>query len=158
MSDFPAHRRILGGLLGLTSVAVVNHAKFDEPATAGGVRELPARFFEALAGGVAMVGAPPSAELLAGAGIGPEAIVHPADPNDAAAAVEVVERWLVRGDPARRASSVAHAAAANDWLHRWDAMLAAVGLPPVPAGARRQALARLAVPPRSGQDRSSGTA
>lgn len=145
ITDFPAHRDVYAGLLGITSVAICNNAKFDDPELTSGMRETSSRHFECLAAGTIMVGQPPDEELLERIGLDPTAMALLRAPaHDPAEVREVTARALATVTDADRQGAMDHAAAAHDWSHRWEAMTAALGLdPPRGLGARQAELAGL---------------
>lgn len=145
IADFIAHRDVYAGLLGITSVAICNNAKFDDPDLTSATRETSSRLFECLAAGTVMVGQPPDDELLDLIGLDRSAMPFHRAPAHEPAAVREVTAWaLATVTDADRQDAMHHAAAAHDWSHRWEAMTAALGLD-APRGltARRAELAGL---------------
>lgn len=138
--DFAAHRDVYASLVGLSTAAICNNAKFDEPDLIDGRRETSSRLFECLAAGTAMVGQPPDAELLEQAGIDRTCmILWEVGAHDAAGVRSAISELLVEELAERRRASIDHAATAHDWSHRWKVMTDTLGLPPARGMAERAA-------------------
>ncbi len=126
VSDYRGHRQQLANLMAMTSTAIANYAKFDQPITTAGVREISTRHLECLAAGAHIVGARPDETILAMAGLSEIEMENAAigTGEDVMRAISVAEE---RGNVARRAG-VASAARSHDWSHRAAAMLRSAGL------------------------------
>ena len=139
-ADPALHRRMLANLLRHTSLFLVDLAKNGHADQKGQVAWGP-RYVEGMAAGAVPVGHAPDTPDFARHFDWPEAVARlPDDPARAARAV-----CDLLDDPAaldrRRAVNLVQALARHDWLHRWEGVLGALGLPPTSAmGARRAAL------------------
>lgn len=128
--DQTEHRANLGDTYARTNVALTSFAKSNMPEVTRGEREIPGRLWEALAAGAHMIGLPPD-ESLQKRVVG-EAVVREM-PNDAAAAVEMIDE-LVTGDyQARRVAATQLALRRHDWAHRWAQIFNLAGIK-VPRG------------------------
>ncbi|MFV0257516.1 MAG: glycosyltransferase [Acidimicrobiales bacterium] len=149
--DPTEHRRYLAGTYARTKVALTNFAKYDQPKVTQGAREIPGRFFEAMAAGTLMIGQPPATDdqiALAG-----RTLVAPlsTDPDQA---VEQIDALVTSSAAGLRAHQVATALRCHDWAHRWVSLFEATGVPiPVGLSERVTELAALA----NRIDRTPGT-
>ncbi|MFV0526942.1 MAG: glycosyltransferase [Acidimicrobiales bacterium] len=128
--DPAEHRRFLAGTYSRTKVAITNFAKYDQPEVTQGAREVPGRFFEAMAAGTLMIGQPPSSDdqiALAG-----RTLVAPLSTNPDEA-IDQIDALVTSSETDLRAQQVATALRNHDWAHRWHRLIEATGLP-VPAG------------------------
>lgn len=118
------HRRDLGQWYQRASVALCSYPKHDRPEETRGLRVVPQRLWEGLAGGAVMIGMPPDEELQRIA-VGEAVVEHlPADPEEGVAAIEK----LVDGDTREiRRRNLDLALRRHDWVHRWITMFEALG-------------------------------
>lgn len=119
------HRRDLGQRYQRTSVALCSYPKHDMPEESRGLRIIPQRLWEGLAGGTVMIGMPPEEELQRIA-VG-EVVVEqlPADPKAGVAAIEKLVDGDTRGIRQRNLDlALRH----HDWVHRWITMFETLGL------------------------------
>ena len=133
VTDVMQHRMLLANLLKRSRYFVANRAYANLPAWTAGVHEIATRYYEGAAAGAVMVGEPPDSDEFRLQFDWPDAVVRL--PFDAPEVAELVKR--LDAEPARlaaiRRNSVVGALERHDWLHRWRAMLDAVGRPPTPS-------------------------
>lgn len=149
--DWRQHREALADWYQNATVAICNYAKHDVPTETGGLKALPGRLFEGLAGGAVLVGMPPDEErqrAVLGA-----AVVEPVGAG-AQPLTELLDRF---SDPSEarpvQLRNMALACRAHDWGHRWRAAFDALGMKTPPGlqerldqlGLRALELDRLAV-------------
>jgi hypothetical protein len=128
------HRIAQAALLQRSRYSIVYRIN-DEPSRVdrtGGEESLTNRYFESLAAGVVMLGTAPDSEEWADAFPWPDAIIPiPAPASDVVGIIEDLDR-----DPARLARARMAAVTAflqrHDWAHRWQQVLAAVGMDELP--------------------------
>lgn len=125
-SDITVHRRNYAAMLTSADLMICNYAKFDLPATIGTAREVPMRFFEALAAGCIPAGASPG-----------ESEIRNADLEDAirfdlaldGSADDILKQLPAPGDwPELRRRNRRLALESHDWSNRWRQVLASLGL------------------------------
>lgn len=144
-ADHREHRRVFADVLKRSRYFIVNYGKINRPDQTGGAQEVGGRFFEGAAAGAVMIGQPPAGDVFERLFPWPDAVIEaPFDAPDIADRIHQLD-----ADPARtariRAANAANALRRHDWLHRYEAMLATVGLETTPAMAeRRQHLEALA--------------
>jgi hypothetical protein len=139
VADHRGHRQLLAGLIQRSRYFIVNYAKIDRPDQTGGVQEVGYRFFEGAAGGAVMVGQPPANAAYRCLFPYPDAVFEaPFDAPDIADFILELDADVERTERSRTTNLV-HALRHHDWVHRYEAMLAAVGLQPTAAMAERRA-------------------
>jgi hypothetical protein len=129
VTDPVAHRENLGDTYLRSSVALTSYAKHDLPEITRGRREIPGRFFEALASGAIMIGVPPDpVEQRALTG---HELVHEL-PSEPGLAVERIEQLVAGPDVERRRLQMQLALRGHDWAHRWVEVFDQIDLDPPP--------------------------
>lgn len=144
VSDHVEHRDVLAATLQRSRYAVV-YKNNDEPERVrrtGGEESLTNRYFEVLAAGAVMLGSAPDVPDFAACFDWPDAVVP--IPAPAPGIAEVIAG--LDADPQRTAAArlagITGSLRRHDWAHRWQEVLATVGLEPRPAlGARLAQLA-----------------
>ncbi len=157
VSSYVEHRDRLADLVQRTRYFVVDVANSDRPDKTGGQEEFGPRYMEGAAGGALLVGRAPTsrafaAQFWSGA-------VRPLE-ADSAAIARVLAELEAQPDEieALRGRLVAHVLRRHDSVYRWEQILAAAGLEPLPALAlRKRQLERLAAG-FAGEDGESCTA
>lgn len=128
------HRSSYAETLKHSKAVVCNPARFDEPARTRGTQVVPYRVFEALAAGCRIFGSGFTDGSFRNAGLPVLDIAElPLRPT-----YEQVHRLLMSGDheaEPKRYQEIARRH--SDWAHRWNAMLAELGLRPSPQLAKR---------------------
>jgi hypothetical protein len=141
--DAADHRQRLAGFVKRSKYFVANRAKVDIAATRG-QEELGSRHFEGAAGGAVLIGEPPECATFREHFDWEDAVVPMPFDASPADVVEVVEQ--LEADPDRvariRAANVRASLLRHDWAYRWEMVLEAAGLAPLPALAARKAALR----------------
>ncbi len=124
--DWQQHRDALANWYQHANVSICNYAKHDVPAEIAGLRVLPGRLFEGLAGGSVLIGMPPDDErqqrVLGGS------VVESVD-GGANEMIDALERFSDPNEAGRaRLRNMALACRGHDWGHRWQSALDALGL------------------------------
>jgi glycosyl transferase family 1 len=128
------HRIAQAALLQRSRYAIVYRIN-DEPSRVdrtGGEESLTNRYFESLAAGAVMLGSAPDSQEWADCFPWPDALITiPAPAPDVVGFIEELDR-----DPARlaraRAAAVTTFLRRHDWAHRWQQVLASVGMDELP--------------------------
>lgn len=139
------HRLLLASILQRSRYYIANRSRINEPEHTGSHEEISGRFYEGAAAGAVMLGEPPNTEEFRLQFGWPDAVIRvPFDCPDFATVLAGLDRDSSRLARIRR-DSVCNAARRHDWLHRLEAIFAAVGLEPT-AGMleRRNRLSELA--------------
>ena len=142
--NYVEHRLRLSDLVQRTRFFVVDVANSDKPEKTGNQDEFGPRYVEGAAGGAILIGRAPrtptfESEFWPGA-------VHPIEPDSAeiARVLDDLDSYPEEADRIRR-TNVAQVMRRHDGVYRWEQILRAVGLEPLPAlTARKQQLDRLA--------------
>jgi hypothetical protein len=134
------HRALFANLAKRSRYFIVNPGKIDEPEHRGRQMEISNRYFEGAASGAIMIGERPDNAAFADLFDWPDAVTRlPYDSSD----IDVVMRDSDR-DPERqekiRRTGVVQALMRHDWVYRWESILDAVGLKPMPGALRRRDL------------------
>jgi len=154
VSNGAEHRFLLANLLKRSRYFIANRARANEPEFTRGRDEIAGRFYEGVAAGAVVVGAPPDTDDFRRRFDWPDAVIPmPFDAPDMVARLAELDR-----DPARleriRTENVANALLKHDWIHRLKAILDTVEVsPPQGVLAREERLRNLAE-----QVRREGTA
>ncbi len=125
--DPAEHREHLAGVLKRSRYVIVNPGKYNRHSETSGQQELGFRFFEGAAAGTVMIGTPPKIPAFDENFDWRDAVVEieSASVLDAMASLDT--------DPARldriRCDNVANSLRRHDWVHRWERVLDAAGLP-----------------------------
>lgn len=138
VSDHCAHRDNTADLLARTCFWVVNPAKFNARHETAGQEEIGFRYYEGAAAGAVMVGFIPDNPNFPEYFPWPDAVMElPADPEGIPECLLNLSRQEERLRRIRF-RNVLGSLQENDFLYRWEAILAAVGLDPHPAAAQRR--------------------
>ncbi len=151
--NYVEHRLRLADLIQRTRFFVVDVANSDKPEKRGNQHEFGPRFVEGAAGGAILIGQAPGTKTFESQ-FWPGA-VHAIEP-DSAAIARVLDDLDANPEDANRMrrTNVAQVMRRHDGVYRWEQILRAVGLAPLPAlSARKQQLDRLAAS-IEGEDKS----
>src|SRR5262249_28727557 len=144
-SDYQQHRFKLASLIQRAKYFMVYKAKIDEPEVTAAQEEIGLRFFEGAAGGAVMIGQAPMGDEIGRQFDWPDAVIPlPFGSTDIMDLLAELDRA-----PDRRAAisrnNLIGTLRKHDWVYRWAAVLAHLGLEPTPAMLERKAnLRRLA--------------
>lgn len=144
VSSYVEHRERLADLVQRTRYFVVDVANSDRPDKTGGQQEFGPRYMEGAAGGAILVGRAPGTPTFE-AQFWKDA-VHPLE-SDSAAIARVLDDLEAQPEELERMRrrNVARSLRQHDASYRWERILRASGLEPLPAlAARKQQLDRLA--------------
>jgi len=143
--DLEEHRAQMANLAKRSRYFLVNPGKFDEPQETGRQVEFGYRYFEGAASGAIMLGERPDNELFPRLFDWPDAMVHvPHTASDIDRVIRELDRDVERQDRIRR-TGMAQTLMRHDWVYRWERILEATGLQPMPGlSARKTRLKRLA--------------
>lgn len=138
VNSYLEHRQRLAELVQRTRYFIVDIANADRVEQSGAQPEVGTRFFEGAAGGAVMLGFAPDTEAFRSL-FGWQDAVIPVEPNEAAV-IELLDALDV--DPERteaiRRINVSKALRHHDGVYRWEQILRAVDLEPLPALADRK--------------------
>jgi spore maturation protein CgeB len=139
------HRAHVANVAKRSRYFLVNPGKFDEPRETGRQVEFGYRYFEGAASGAVMVGERPNNEVFPKLFDWPDAVIEvPHDSSDIDLVIRDLDRDPERQDRIGR-TGVAQALMRHDWAYRWEAILDAAGLEPMPGmRERKDRLRRLA--------------
>lgn len=162
------HRALFANVAKRSRYFIVNPGKIDEQHAKGRQMEAGNRYFEGAAAGAIMVGERPNNEVFERLFDWPDAVTHLAyDSGDIDVLIKDLDADPARQDRIRR-TGVKQALMRHDWVYRWEAILATVGLEPMQrAFERKDRLAKLAEavsrhqrcsPSRTGSSQDSFTA
>ncbi|NPV25599.1 glycosyltransferase [Bradyrhizobium aeschynomenes] len=146
--DLGEHRTQVANLAKRSRYFLVNPGKFDEPGETGRQVEFGYRYFEGAAAGAIMLGERPDNDLFPRLFDWPDAMIHvPHTSGDIDRVIRELDRDLGRQETMRRAG-MAQTLLRHDWVYRWETILDAVRLQPLPGLAvrkdRLKALAEMA--------------
>jgi Glycosyl transferases group 1 len=132
------HRALFANVAKRSRYFLVNPGKIDDPDQTGHQVEFGYRYFDGAASGAIMLGEIPDNEVFSKLFDWPDAVIRlPYDSSE----IDRVIRDL-DGDPKRqdriRRTGVAQALLRHDWVYRWEAILNAVGLEPLPGALERK--------------------
>lgn len=140
LDNWAEHRFNLAEQTKRARLYVAHRAKFDHPEETGSASEFGNRFFDSYAAGAIPIGDAPNTERFHETF--PRAGSYIVERAGRAGIAEHVVELCSKPDELRAISqlNVADALRRHDWIHRWQAMLAAVGLELGPAGEARLAV------------------
>ena len=139
IDNHQSHRTLLANLLKNSRYCITNYAKADKPELIDGECEIGYRFFEGVATGNVLIGAPPRGDLFDKYFDWEDAII-PAqfdEPNIADIIHELDDQpnYLKR----IRTQNIVNSLRKHDWVYRWEQILQHVGLSPTRALIDRKA-------------------
>ncbi len=125
--DTAEHREHLAGVLKRSRYVIVNPGKYNRHNETSGQQELGFRFFEGAAAGAVMVGTPPRIQSFADNFDWNDAVIE-TDDRPILESIAELDASPDRLDRIRR-DNVTNSLRRHDWVHRWQQVLDAVGLP-----------------------------
>jgi glycosyl transferase family 1 len=139
------HRALFANVAKRSRYFLVNPGKIDAPDETGRQVEFGYRYFDGAASGAIMLGEIPNNEVFPKLFDWPDAVIPLAyDSGDIDGVIKDLDGDPKRQDTIRR-TGVAQALMRHDWVYRWEAILNAVGLEPMPGALERKGrLAKLA--------------
>lgn len=139
------HRKLFARLLKRSRYFVVNPGLIDRVDIRGGQIEIGNRYFEGAAAGAILIGERPDNGEFENCFDWPNALVDlPYGSPDFAEAIEVIESDRQAQESIRR-MNVVQSLLRHDWLYRWEAILKAAGMNPLPKlNERKKRLRKLA--------------
>jgi hypothetical protein len=136
--DPDEHRELFANIVKRSRYFIVNPGLIDRPDVRGDQIEIGNRYFEAAASGTLMIGERPRNDAFAELFDWPDSLIDL--PYGSPTIGDIIERWdhqPERQERARR-TSVAQSLLRHDWVHRWETILEAVDLSPLPLVAERK--------------------
>lgn len=139
------HRALFANVAKRSRYFLVNPGYIDRPDIRGDQIEIGNRYFEGAASGTVMVGERPKTETFAQLFDWPDAVVDlPYNSTDIDSVIRDMDSQPERLENIRR-TNVTQALLRHDWAYRWEAILQAIGLAPMPElSARKERLQQLA--------------
>ncbi len=142
--DTAEHREHLAGVLKRSRYVIVNPGKYNRLSETSGQQELGFRFFEGAAAGAVMIGSAPRIQSFDDNFDWTDAVIE-VDDGSVLESIATLDLDPDRLDRIRR-DNVTNSLRRHDWVHRWQQVLDAVGLPTSESiEARKRELERLAV-------------
>lgn len=140
--DTTEHRALFANVAKRSRYFIVNPGLIDRPDIRGDQIEIGYRYFEAAASGAIMLGERPNNAEFERLFDWPDSLIHlPYNSADIDKIVNALDKEPEKQDRMRR-MNVKQALTRHDCVYRWEAILKAVGLEPMPAMAQRKALLR----------------
>lgn len=137
------HRLLLANVAKRSRYFIVNPGLIDQPHIRGNQFEIGNRYFEGAAAGAIMLGERPKSEEFERLFDWPDAVVNlPYDSRDIDVLIRSLDENQQRQDSIRR-NGIVQALKRHDWVHRWETVLAAVGLEPLQAAQERKERLRM---------------
>src|SRR4051812_29321948 len=125
------HRALFANVAKRSKYFLVNPGKIDEPDQTGRQVEFGYRYFDGAASGAIMLGEIPDNEVFPKLFDWPDAVTRlPYDSPDIDMVIKTLDADPIRQDRIRR-TGMAQALMRHDWVYRWEAILAAVGVEPM---------------------------
>lgn len=139
------HRAQVANIAKRSRYFLVNPGKFDRPEETGHQVEFGYRYFEGAASGAIMLGERPNNEVFPSLFDWPDAVIEvPQQSGEIDRVISELDRDPGRQDRIRR-TGMEQALMRHDWVYRWETILEAAGLRPLPGlAARKQRLRTLA--------------
>ena len=132
------HRALFAKVAKRTRYFIVNPGLIDRPDIRGDQMEIGNRYFEGAASGTIMVGERPNTPEFERIFHWRDAVIHlPYDSPNIDALIRELDSQPERQEQIRR-TNVAESLLHHDWAYRWEAILNAVELQPMPQLARRK--------------------
>jgi len=126
------HRALFANVVKRSRYFIVNPGLIDQPERRGNQIEIGNRYFEGSAAGTMLVGERPQNAEFEKLFDWPDAMIHlPYGSSNIAAIFREFDECPERVDQMRRTNMV-QALLRHDWVYRWESMLKAVGLEPMP--------------------------
>jgi spore maturation protein CgeB len=130
--DASQHRTLLANAAKRSRYFIVNPGLVNRPEKTNHQIEIGNRYFEGAASGTIMVGEQPRTEVFETLFNWPDAVLHlDYDSSDIDRIITDLDRQPDRQETIRR-MNVAQSLLRHDWAYRWEAILNAVGVAPLP--------------------------
>jgi hypothetical protein len=131
-NDSTDHRRLLANVTKRSRYFMVNPALIDRWDKRGDQIEIGNRYFEGAAAGTIMIGEIPRTPAFDKLFPWPDAVVHlPYDSDEVDRLIHDLDKDTERQEQIRRTNTI-NALLQHDWVYRWETILNAVGLEPLP--------------------------
>lgn len=145
VEDHVQHRHLIASHAKRSRYFLADRAKVDQPEWTQGSQVFGPRFFEGAAAGAVLIGDPPDCDSFRAHFDWPDAVIQrPPGPRGICDLIDTLDADPARVNRARRAN-ILNVLKRHDWLHRWQSVLATVGMAPRDAAlARATALQRRA--------------
>jgi hypothetical protein len=139
------HRALFANVAKRSRYFLVNPGYIDRPDIRGDQIEIGNRYFEGAASGTIMLGERPKTETFKQLFDWPDAVVDlPYNSTQIDEVISDMDRQPERMDSIRR-TNVTQALLRHDWAYRWEAILQAIGVAPMPGlSLRKERLQQLA--------------
>ena len=136
--DPDEHRELFANLVKRSRYFIVNPGLIDRPDVRGDQIEIGNRYFEAAASGSLMIGERPQNEAFAELFDWPDSLIDL--PYGSPDIGSIIKRWDDQPERQERARriSVTQSLLRHDWVYRWETILKAVDLSPLPLAAERK--------------------
>jgi hypothetical protein len=145
ISDATEHRQLFANIAKRSRYFIVNPGLIDRKDVRGDQVEIGNRYFEGSAAGTIMLGERPNNAEFDKLFNWPDSMIHvPYDSADIEQTIQALDRDPEKQDRIRR-EGVKQTLLQHDWVYRWEAILKATGLEPLPSfSQRKEALRNLA--------------
>jgi hypothetical protein len=132
------HRLLTANMAKRSRYFIVNPGKIDAPEETGGLSEFGYRYFEGAAAGSVLIGEIPRNREFGKIFHWKDAVIHvPYDSEEIADVIRDFDRQPERQKQARR-KNILECLSHHDWVYRWETILNAAGLSPLPALYKRK--------------------
>jgi Glycosyl transferases group 1 len=136
--DSAEHRALFANVAKRSRYFIVNPGLIDRPDVRGDQIEISNRYYEGAASGAILVGERPDNGLFEKLFDWPDALIHlPYNSSGIDTIMNELDKQPKRQERMRR-TNVAQALLRHDWVYRWEAILRAAGLEPMPALLQRK--------------------
>ena len=140
--DPTEHRALFANVAKRSRYFIVNPGLIDRPDIRGDQIEIGNRYFEAAASGTIMLGERPDNDEFKRLFDWPDSLIHlPYNSADIDKVINALDNEPEKQERMRR-TNVEQALMRHDWVYRWEAILKAVGLEPMPEVFQRKELLR----------------
>ncbi|ARV58640.1 hypothetical protein BZZ01_08315 [Nostocales cyanobacterium HT-58-2] len=139
MTDYRYHRNLYANLVERSRYMIVNKAKFDLTGQTNPQEEVGPRFFEGAAGGTIMLGVAPKCEDFTSNFDWLDAVIEIL--FDCSNIADIISHLDVQSEYQERIrkNNIINSLLRHDWVYRWEAILATVGLNTTPQMRERKA-------------------
>ena len=132
------HRHLLAGVAKRSDYFIVNPGLIDKPKIRGNQLEIGNRYFEGAAAGAIMIGEYPRSREFEKLFGWPDAVIHlPFGADNIAEIISELDKQPDRKLKIRK-DNVVQSLLRHDWVYRWESVLKAAGLEPMPELLRRK--------------------
>jgi hypothetical protein len=136
--DPSEHRSSIANVSKRARYCIVNPALIDAPEIRGNQMEIGNRYFEGSAAGAILLGERPDSEVFAQLFDWPDCLIHlPYNSANIDRLIHELDEQPERQENIQR-TNVTQALLRHDWAYRWESILQAVGLEPLPQLANRK--------------------